>query len=340
MANRNRDTFARQDRWKHHLLPVCRLAVAASACVWRPSFLLRCLVLFGLLAANVSAQPASSANSIVRIGFSARSLGNANRSDVTASVKVWLQAVARERHLTADPIPEVYDSIGDMANALRREQIDVISAPTDEFLVLEKVVPLWRLFASKVNGKITEQYVLLVHRDRAINSLKELRGETIVVMDSPRTALAPLWLETELMQNKLPIGTRFFGKITYASKSNLAILPVFFKQAGAALVTRSNFEIAGELNPQLSKEIRVLAFSPELIPTIGAFRSNATSVAVDLYRKEAMKLIDTPAGKLVLNLFQAEGITELKESDLSGTRAFLAEYARLKAEAERKGAAP
>lgn len=173
-----------------------------------------------------------------------------------------------------------------------------------------------------------------------MTSLKDLLGKSILVLDHQRTSLAPLWLDTELLRNKLPIGARFFGKITYVKKASLAILPVFFKQANAALVTRSSLETAGELNPQLTQQLQVVKASPELIPGVGAYRKGATSAAVALYRTQALKLGLTPAGKLILNLFQTDGIVEIHESDLRVTRAFLADYARLKAEAERKGSSP
>jgi ABC-type phosphate/phosphonate transport system substrate-binding protein len=301
---------------------------------------LRGLLLSGLLATAAFPQPAPSTETTVRLGFSARDMGNTNRADVTAAMKAWLQTVTRERNLIVDTYPEVFDSVGDMANALRHERIDVIIVPTDQFVLLEKIVPLSSQFASKVNGKISEQYVVLVQKDRPYKTLKDLRGETIIEMDHPRNSLAPLWLDAELLRNRLPVAARFFGKVTHATKLNLAVLPVFFKQAGAALVSRSNFETAGELNPQLSKELRVLASSQDLIPSLTAYRVSASSIVVDNYRKEALRLGETPAGKLILDLFQTDGVMEVKESDLAGTRAFLAEYARLKTEAERKGAGP
>jgi ABC-type phosphate/phosphonate transport system substrate-binding protein len=297
----------------------------------------RGLLLFGLLA---SAQTAPLPQAIVHVGFSARSLVDANRTDVTAAMKAWLLTAAKERNLTIRFEPVIFESLPEMENALRREQVDTISATTDDYLVLEKAVPLTKVFVTKIAGRITEQYVLLVHREQPVKELRDLRGATLFVMDHPRTSLAPHWLDVELLHHKLPIATRFFGTITHVSKPTLAILPVFFKQAGGALVTRASFDTAVELNPQLARTLRVLAVSPEVIPMVGAFRANAVSGAVDFYRREALRLHESQGGKLVLNLFQSDGLVEIEESDLAGTRTLLAEYARLKAEAERRGTAP
>jgi hypothetical protein len=61
---------------------------------------------------------------------------------------------------------------------------------------------------------------------------------------------------------------------------------------------------------------------------------------VNLYRKEALRLAETPSGKLILNLFQTDAVVELKESDLRDTRLLVAEYARLLADARRKEGRP
>lgn len=287
-----------------------------------------------LLAATAAgAQIALPVNGLVRIGLSARSLDNANRGDVTAAMKAWLLIVAQEAHVPVQTDARVFDTLAEMESALLRERIDVLDAPTDEFIALEKVTPLSRIFTSRIHGQITEQYVLLVNQDGPVHEFKDLRGQTLLLLDSPRTALGPSWLELDLLRRKLPASGRFFGKITRPSKPGLAIFPVFFRQAGAALVTRSSFETASELNPQLARTLRVLDASPEVIPTVGAFRADALTGAVDFYRRSALELGQTEGGRLVLNLFKADAVVEIKDSDLAGTRALLADYARLKAQA-------
>jgi ABC-type phosphate/phosphonate transport system substrate-binding protein len=292
---------------------------------------------FVVFAPGAAAQPAATTNpTLVRVGFSTRTIGDANRNDITAAMKVWIQTVAAAEQIAADPHPQVFETVDDMASALQRGEVDAISSAADEFTVLEQAVPLAGLFTAEVGGRITEEYVLLVRQDRAIQSLADLRDDRLVVLEQPRSSLAPAWLDTELLRMKIPSSARFFREIIRANKVSRTILPVFFNQADACLVTRRGFETMGELNPQVLKTLRVLVSSPELVPTIGAYRGEASSSEVDRYRRAVLNLAGTLSGKHILALFQYDAVVEVTESQLSTTRAFLAEHARLKAEAERE----
>ena len=193
-----------------------------------------CCAAFLAFAASAAAQSVASTNTPpLRFGVSARTMADLNRTDVTAALKVWFETIAKERGIYADPNPRVFDSLAGFAEALRREEIDVITAPSDEFIVLEKTVPLAGLYSSAVGGRITEEYVLLVRQDSSFRSLADLRDSRLIVLTHPSAGLSPVWLDTELLRNKLPVSARFFRGITRTSKMNRAILPVFFNQADA-----------------------------------------------------------------------------------------------------------
>ena len=205
----------------------------------------------------------------LRFGVSARTMTDLNRTDVTAALKVWFETIAKERGIYADPNPRVFDSLADFAEALRREEIDVVTAPSDEFIVLEKTVPLAGLYSTAVGGRITEEYVLLVRQDSPFQSLADLRDGRLIVLTHPSAGLAPNWLDTELLRNKLPVSARFFRGITRTSKMNRAILPVFFNQADSCLATRRGFECdspAGSQGPACIGVLPAFCARPRFLP--------------------------------------------------------------------------
>ena len=123
-----------------------------------------------------------------------------------------------------------------------------------------------------INGRSTEEYVLLVHRDGPIKEIGDLQGRSLVWIDNPRACLAPIWLDTLLAQQGLGPADQFFGKMTPTKKTSQAVLPVFFRQADVCLTMRSGFQTAAELNPQVGRQLRVLATSPELVNQIFCYR--------------------------------------------------------------------
>ena len=310
---------------EHWLLQVLRLVRAALACA---------------LLSPLAAQEPGGPPTVVRFGISARELGKVNQADMKAAMKVWVNSVTRERNLHVDPYPVVLHNVAEMVEALRLKQIDLLTACADEYMEVQKTCALSAPFCSVVNGKVTIQYVLVVRAESGIKQLRDLRNQPLTVLETPRTILAPDWLDSELWRNHLPASPRFFSRTTVTGKLNLAVLPVFFNQAGAALVDRAGFATACELNPQLSAKLRVLASSPELVPSMTCLRPDGDPVVVENYVKDAASLGETPSGKLLLSLFQIDSVAPVQAGELQATLGFLREYQRLKAEYEQHRGGP
>jgi ABC-type phosphate/phosphonate transport system substrate-binding protein len=90
----------------------------------------------------------------------------------------------------------------------------------------------------------------------------------------------------------------------------------------------------GELNPQVTNQLRVLATSPQFVPHVTCF-----SPQFDPSRKkkivEAITEVNTtPAGKQLMTIFQCERIEERPFSVLQSTRELMAAYDRLDHEAD------
>ncbi|MDZ7582123.1 MAG: hypothetical protein U5R30_16475 [Deltaproteobacteria bacterium] len=200
----------------------------------------------------------------LRFGVSARTMVDLNRNDVTAALKVWMQTVARERGIPFADEPRIFDRTEDFVAALKMGEIDIASAPSDEFLILEQAAPLAGLYSTQVGGRITEEYVVLVKTDRPWQRLEDLRGTRLLV----------------------------------------------------------------------------LAASPALIPGVGAYRTSVGADAAKKFREAALNLGETPAGRQLLIIFQADAFVEVTEADFAPTRAFLAAHARLMASSAGKGVAP
>jgi phosphonate transport system substrate-binding protein len=98
------------------------------------------------------------------------------------------------------------------------------------------------------------------------------------------------------------------------------VLPVFFRQADACLVTRLGYATMCELNPQLAKQLRILAESPKLLTSFLAFHKDCPPETRRKFRAAVTELHKSVVGRQALMLF---GSTRLVPVDISALRTSL-----------------
>lgn len=272
------------------------------------------LVLAGsLINQNICAE--SSADGF-RMGFSSSMFTDVNENDAKASLKLWGEFIAREQNIPSDPYPIIFKDSDAMLQSAREKQVDALGVTTVEYDQLRQEIKFAPIFVTYHGERITEQYVLLSHKEGRVKTLADLSGASLQLYTNPRACLAPLWLDIILARHGLPTAARFAGKVSGESKLSKVILPVFFRQADVCVVTRSGFDIMAELNPQISAQLIVLAESPEMVPAMFAFRADYSPIFMDKLVIGLNALKTTPVGRQVLTIFQSENIEECSASCL------------------------
>jgi phosphonate transport system substrate-binding protein len=106
------------------------------------------------------------------------------------------------------------------------------------------------------------------------------------------------------------------------------VLPVFFRRMDAAVVIKSSFATAVELNPQLGRELRVLATSPPVIPIILCFRKNASPEGKRELIANINRTQSLPAGQQIEALYQFKRLVMLPSNCMNATMEMLRQYER------------
>ena len=164
-------------------------------------------------------------------------------------MKVWMIAVARERGIPIDPEPRIYSTMEELSRGLQSSLVEGFGVTAEECWRLSKEVKFDRLVVAINDGRITEEYVILVHRDSGIEGVGDLRGRRLLVLQNPRMSLATIWLDTLLIRKGLDPSPKFFSGVTSVNKLSQVVLPVFFRKNDACVVTRRGFQTMTELNP-------------------------------------------------------------------------------------------
>lgn len=273
--------------------------------------------------------------------FSSRMFMDVHESDAKAAVIAWAQAVARERHMHLVPEPRVIDGVPSLGRALNTGQGDFVTLTTDEYLSLGVDTDQDSFLVGTVGREVAVKYLLLVNKDSDIRDLAGLKGRSILFYENSRTCLAPPWLDTILMEKALPPATAHCATVGGVKKLSGAVLPVFFHQADACVVTNDGLETLSELNPQVGSQLRVLAASPGLVHSVAYARVRALGAldGVDLFTE--VKLLHTSApGRQLLNLFKVDKLVAVPASAISGVRELLATHRRLLARWKSTGGKP
>jgi ABC-type phosphate/phosphonate transport system substrate-binding protein len=267
------------------------------------------------------------------LAFSSNMFTGVNEADIRAAMKVWFSALGKNLGIPVDPDPHIQQSVEALAEFGRSHAVDGFAITTPELFFLSKEIKFNRIAIGTRRGQTRDEYVLLVRKGSGIERLDQLKGTDINILESPRMSLALIWLDTVLMEANLGRSIDFFGHIQPNKQPSQVALPVFFGKIDACLVTRASFEVMGELNPQLTKQLNALLTSPPYIPSGFAFLDNAETALQAQKRSDAVRamerLHETPEGRQILTLTQSDSVHDQPIAILDDSMALLAKHQQL-----------
>jgi phosphonate transport system substrate-binding protein len=283
--------------------------------------LLSCLGAAALLLVSIARSSAWGGDAVptfrFRLAVSAGMMGpGVNEGDARLAMQAWRDAVVRQSGFLVD---FHVSTLPNLVRELRDHQLDGFTLTTLEFLDVQNYAgPSLLMDESYLSGG--DEYLLLVNEDSNLRTLADLRHKSLNVYDNPRMCLAANWLQSLLASSKLGTSEEFFGRPSSLSKLSKVVLPVYFRQIDACLVTRRGFSTMCELNPQLGRKLRVLASSPKLITTFMAFHKDTPTSARQRCEAALVGLHKSVAGQQALTLFES---SRLVLTDISALRTTL-----------------
>jgi hypothetical protein len=264
----------------------------------------------------------------LRLAFSARMLGDASRVDALAAIAAWGNSIAATRRVPITPSPMVFDSNADLLRALKGNEIDFVAMRMDEYLAMPPALVAGTCIVGRRNGLVTDRYLLVVRRTRAAAGLAGLKGTNLLLIDDGRGGLAPCWLEQVLSAGGQSPARLHFASVTPVTKISKTVLPVFFGQREAAVVTASGFATMAELNPQIGRDLAVMAQSEPLTVGIVILRDTFNPSLRDAVVEGVLALADDANGRQILRLFGYDSLEPMATGALDGARTLYAQQAR------------
>jgi ABC-type phosphate/phosphonate transport system substrate-binding protein len=247
------------------------------------------------------------AETSIRFGITTGVLeADVNQDDALAATKVWAAALGAGTGTWTKSDARIFHDLPSLVASVKNAEMDVIALSTKEYLEVEGSLRAEPAFTYVQSGQVELEYVILARHDSGLKTPADLRGKRIATVKGGRNSIMPLWLDVLLSDNGLPAKESFFREIKETVKASQAILPVFFKQIEAGVVTKSAFDTAVTLNPQIGQQIKVLAASPRLVPMVTCLRVSLPAEQKAIYLREALRLHENPNGLQTFNIFKLE----------------------------------
>jgi ABC-type phosphate/phosphonate transport system substrate-binding protein len=273
----------------------------------------------------------------VHVAFSGGLFMDVNTTDALAATRVWARAIAQKKGFEIED-PYILDDINVSIEAFKAQRIDIAALLTKEYLEIREKVPLVPCFMPKRNGRTQQDFLVLVHVQSGFNRVEDLAGKEILLLAGMEGNLGRAWLENILMEKGYASCEKYFKRVTQLQRASRAVLPVYFRQTDACLVTSYSFETLVELNPQLKTQLKAVAVSPAFAPAVMCVRANYESPYKQPVLDALRNLHLDPKGQQILMLFKIDEIVPMDPVSLESARQLLIQNARLKEQIRRKSA--
>lgn len=256
----------------------------------------------------------------VRLAISESLLGDVNRNDARAAMQIWIRKMTQELSLVIDL--KLLATTQEIVESARKGQLDAVALNVLEYRQIAEMLDSNQIVTAAGEAG-AERYVILAKQNGGVRHLGDLKGRRLCVLKSPKMCVAPAWLFTILEEEHYGPAEQFFGSVTADSKPSRVVLPVFFGQAEACLTSQRGFDTMSELNPQVGRDLKVLAASPPLVVDFYIFRKNYQSLNREKVIRAISSLPSSAAGKQLATLFSFGGLTVRDSSCLTGVLSLL-----------------
>lgn len=257
----------------------------------------------------------------LHVAFSSRVFPDIDQGDAQIAMELWARELARKAGIPQAKVT-IFADPKQIEESVRRGEMHVITLSAQEYLANRLQMPLVPAYVSANKTGPAMELLLIVHRSSGIRTVADLRGKRLIT--PPMTAHEPakLWLSV-LMGTRRGPGGRYFDKVTVMTKPSQAVMAVFFRQFDAAVVRRGSFETCKAVNPQLGRELAIIAESKSLVGEITCLPATIDTRMKQAIDAAAASLHKTAVGKQMATLFQIDRVIPFKPTYLTGLEELL-----------------
>ncbi|MFH1569204.1 MAG: PhnD/SsuA/transferrin family substrate-binding protein [Gemmatimonadota bacterium] len=305
-----------------------------------PALAIRTCLAAALLALQPRAGVCQAAPDTVHLLIDSGLFTGVNARDAEAAIAVWAHVISREIPVSHALSVALAPGLEACVEAVASGEVDVVGLSAVRYLEHRQELQADPMMVGVrgADDQATDEFVLLAPAAASGPGLADLAGRAVVIGTVDEGSTAAMWLDVLLWTHGLPAAESHLD-LRSTDKPSDAMIRVLFGGADACVVTRRAFEAMAELNPQVRRDLQVVATSPGYLAQVACFRRGADpELRAELIRA-ALALTTVPEGRQILDLFGCERPAEFAAHHLAATEALVAEHRRLSRQhGEGKGA--
>ena len=253
----------------------------------------------------------------IDIAYSASLFYNVDANDALAATSIWVKSILHEKMEDAIALSTFIVQDGSqLIQAYRAGKIDLLVTSPLEYLAVADSIDLQPVLVGASEVGPLDEFILLVHASAGIDNLQMLEGKRLIMEVAARGELPGMWLDILLAMNHLPPAEEYLRSVRRVDKTGQALLPVFFAQTDACIVTRRAFELMVELNPQIGEATAELYSSPGYCRSLLCLRPDIYQEHRGLLEESLLALHRQTRGRQILRLFHLDRLIPFEPKHL------------------------
>lgn len=267
----------------------------------------------------------------ITMGVSSESFPESNRNDMRVAIDKYGKELGKRIERDYDVKPIVfYDNIKMAIHQIKKGIINSMQITPLRFVLYRKELNMEPVLISKEVQGGFDKYLLITHIGSDIKTLAGLKSRHVLICEDPKAESILFWFDVEMMKAGFKEGYKPLIQITKVKKVSQAVLPVYFKQGDACLVSRNAFEVMVELNPDVGKKLLALSSSPGFVTNLVCVKNGTDRDLIKEVKKAALGMHNDTYGKQILLLFRQDSLVDFEPEHLANTEKLVREYKKLK----------
>ncbi len=221
----------------------------------------------------------------------------------------------------------VFETSEALIEAFYRGEINALLASPLELLALEGKTGETLMAVNDHHAPAKQSFVLLVRKSDAISDIKQLSQKRISI--APLQDVATLYLNTLLLDHRVPEISKFFSEVFESKNANIAVMDVFFGKSDITIVREDEYKQAISLNPQVEAQLVVLEKSPPFLSLVGASKKSVDEKMFKQALRAITGVTKTVAGKKLFKVVNTDELQAISRADLLEVNALLTRYKTL-----------